>query len=75
PGAGLADGHRAASAATANVSSARVESGPDFKETLGYLSPADQMAVWRQGRLEQIGAPAPPPRTNGSTMPPRGRGH
>jgi len=32
--AGLADGHSAASAATANVSSARVESGPDSKETL-----------------------------------------
>jgi hypothetical protein len=39
--------------------------GQISKETLGYLSPADQMAVWRQGRLEQIGAPALPPRTNG----------
>ena len=39
--------------------------GQISKETLGYLSPADQMAVWRQGRLEQIGAPAPPPHTNG----------
>jgi hypothetical protein len=39
--------------------------GQISKETLGYLSPADQMAVWRQGLLEQIGAPAPSPRTNG----------
>ncbi|MDT5231037.1 MAG: hypothetical protein QOI39_1537 [Mycobacterium sp.] len=39
--------------------------GQISKETLGYRSPADQMAVWRQGRLEQIGAPALPPRTNG----------
>jgi hypothetical protein len=63
PGAGLADGHSAA--ATANVSRARVESGPDFKGDTGLSRPADQMAVWRQGRLEQIGAPAPPPHTNG----------
>jgi hypothetical protein len=34
-GAGLADGHSAAGAATANVSSARVESGPDFKGDTG----------------------------------------
>jgi hypothetical protein len=39
--------------------------GQISKETLGCLSPADQMAFWRQGRLEGIGAPAPPPRRNG----------
>ena len=40
--------------------------GQISRETLGYLSPADRMAVWRQGRLEQIGAPQPPPRRNGT---------
>jgi hypothetical protein len=39
--------------------------GQISRETLGYLGPADQLAFWRQGRLEGIGAPAPPPRRNG----------
>ena len=56
-------GHDTPSPPTSAVPASRV--GQISKETLGYLSPADQMAVWRQGRLEQIGAPAPPPRTNG----------
>jgi hypothetical protein len=56
-------GHDTPPPSTSGVPVSRV--GQISKETLGYLSPADQMAVWRQGRLEQIGAPAPPPRTNG----------
>ena len=39
--------------------------GQISRQTLGHLSPADQMAVYRQGRLEGIGAPQPPPRRNG----------
>jgi hypothetical protein len=32
---------------------------------LPHLSPAAQLEAWRQGRLEGIGAPAPPPCRNG----------
>jgi hypothetical protein len=39
--------------------------GQISRNTLPYLNPAAQLEAWRQGRLEQIGAPAPEPRRNG----------
>jgi len=49
---------------TSAVPTSRV--GQIGRNTLPYLSPADTRAVWRQGRLEDIGAPAPPPHRNGA---------
>ena len=39
--------------------------GQISRSTLPYLSPEQQMAAWRQGRLAEIGAPAPDERRNG----------
>jgi hypothetical protein len=39
--------------------------GQISRSTLPYLSPADTMAAWRAGRLQQAGAAPPPPRANG----------
>ncbi len=39
--------------------------GQISRQTLGHLSPADAMAMYRAGKLEGIGAPAPPPGRNG----------
>jgi hypothetical protein len=39
--------------------------GQISQETTGYLNPAAQLEAWRQGRLERMGAPAPPPRRTG----------
>jgi hypothetical protein len=39
--------------------------GQISRDTLKYLSADQVSAVYRQGRLEGIGAPPPPPRRNG----------
>lgn len=50
---------------TAAVRTPTYSVGQISKGTLPYLSPADTMAAWRAGRLEQAGCPAPPERRSG----------
>lgn len=40
--------------------------GQISRPVLSQLDPADVTALWRQGKLESLGAPAPPPRTDGT---------
>jgi Zn-dependent M32 family carboxypeptidase len=39
--------------------------GQYSRETVGHLSPEQVSEAYHQGRLRALGAPAPPPRTNG----------
>ena len=50
---------------TAAVSQAYSRPGQISRQTLAHLSPEQVMSVYRQNRLDQVGAPAPGPRQNG----------